>query len=54
MKHITQTIIVKHFGTYKPGEFLPIWSGNKLLNTNAFVAYKLKGAAKHLLPAALR
>jgi hypothetical protein len=54
MKQLTQTIIVKHFGSYQPGEFLPIWSGGELLNVDAFVAYKLKRAAKQLLPASLR
>ena len=49
MKQLTQTIIIKHFGTYQPGEFLPIWSGNELLNANDFVAYKLKRAGKQLL-----
>lgn len=48
MKQLTQTLIINH-GTYQPGEFLPIWSGNELLNADDYIKYLLKRKAKQLL-----
>lgn len=35
------TKIQDRFYTYTPGEFLPIWEQGKLVNRQAYVAYKL-------------
>lgn len=41
MKQITQTIALFKYG-YTPGEFLPIMSGDQLLNKKQFIAYKAR------------
>lgn len=41
MKQIKQKIELIKYG-YTPNEFLPIFSGGKLLNKSEFVSYKLK------------
>lgn len=45
-KRITNIIKSKYY-TYQPGEFLPVYSGNELLNKRAFHAYRIKWIFKH-------
>lgn len=43
MEQITHTIKAKYY-IYVPGEFMPIMSGDELLNKREFHAYKLRRA----------
>lgn len=46
MKHLTQTLKDKYY-RYNPGEFLPVYSGNEMLNKRAFHAYRIKWIIEH-------
>lgn len=41
MKNIKQTINLALYG-YEPNKFLPIFEGNKLINKNEYIAYRVK------------
>lgn len=40
--------ILNKYYTYVPGEFLPIYSGNDLINKKEFALYKAKRAGKRI------
>jgi hypothetical protein len=46
-----KNLIINHFDTYNPNEFLPIFVDGQLDNKNEFVAYKIKSMAKKLVKA---